>query len=59
MTMMQVALERWQVVGARVHLMMAVWWLNRQLDLITWRLRLNALWWDGWQRQSNRKRGCA
>ena len=57
--MMQVALERWQVVGTQVHLVMVLWWLNRRLDLITWRLRLNALWWDGWQRQSNRKRGCA
>lgn len=57
--MMQVALERWQVVGAQVHLMMVLWWLNRRLDLITWRLRLNAMQWDGWQRQSNRKRRSA
>lgn len=56
--MMQVALERWHVVGAQVHLMMVLWWLNRRLDLITWRLRLSTLWWDCWQRQPNRKRRC-
>lgn len=54
--MMQAALERWQGAGAQVHLVMALWWLNRQLDLITWRLRLNALWWAFGSGRSGRAR---
>ena len=49
--MMQAALGRCQVAGTQVHLVMVRWWLNRQLDLIKWRLRLNALWWVCRQRQ--------
>jgi hypothetical protein len=41
--MMQAALGRWQVSGTHVHLVMVLWWLNRQLDLITWRLRLTGI----------------
>jgi hypothetical protein len=58
MTMMQAALRRWQVAGTHVHLVMVLWWLNRQLDLITWRLRLTALWSAFWPLRSNRKRKC-
>jgi hypothetical protein len=49
--MMQAALGRWQVAGTHAHQVMVRWWLNRRLDLITWRRRLNALWWVCWQRQ--------
>jgi hypothetical protein len=42
--MMQAALGRWQGARTRVHLVMVLWWLNRQVDLITWRRRLHALW---------------
>lgn len=56
--MIQAALGRWQVAGTRVHLVMALWWLNRQLDPITWRLRLNALWRACWQQEFNCKRRC-
>jgi hypothetical protein len=47
---MQAVLKRWQIAGSRLHLVMMLWWLNRQVDLITWRLRLSALW-VCWQRQ--------
>ena len=56
--MMQPVLGRWQVAGTQVHPVMVRWWLNRHLDLITRRLRLNDLWCACWQRQSNRKRRC-
>jgi hypothetical protein len=41
---------RWQVVGTKIPLVMELWWLNRQLDVIAWRLRLNTLWWAYRQR---------
>ena len=56
MTMMQAALVRWQNAGTQVHLVMALWWFNRQLDLITWRLRLNALWWGSGRSSRTRRR---
>jgi hypothetical protein len=58
MTMIQAARERWQEAGTQIYLVMVLWWLNFQLDLIMWRLRLNAMWWAYWQRQPNRKREC-
>ena len=57
--MIQAARGRWQEAGTQIYLVLVLWWLNRQLDLIMWRLRLNALWETCWQRQPNRKRGCA
>ena len=56
--MIQAARGRWQEAETQIHLVLVLWWLNRRLDLITWRLRLNALWGTSWQRQPNRKRGC-
>lgn len=30
----------WRVQGARIHMAMGLWLLNRRLDLIEWRFRL-------------------
>jgi hypothetical protein len=33
----------WWALGPRVHMAMGLWLLNRRLDLIEWRFRLEAL----------------
>lgn len=41
--MMKAVRTWWRVNGPRVHVAMGLWVLNRRLDLIEWRFRLEAL----------------